>query len=262
MVLLAKTPDVLKNDIEKLINPLNQTGLGSAKSAQTILEEVALRAAAAGVLSKISDKPTKTVNDFIDDIKYGIGVSSRLDVDLENITNIESFKDFVNTYGFNFYNKWETVFENKNLSSSDNDILGKYINEFTDPTYEFVESDLNIRFRKQTAIQDINRKEFNVSFYVDNKMYIQKIFLNLMNKMKNFKTGLIGYKENYKFDKITTIIYNMQGNQALKYEFYDCIFKNVGDIALVQEKSSIKNFTVTFNYDLIKVYDEKDNIIE
>lgn len=226
-IVLTKTPEVLRDDIKKTVLPFLDS------SDRGIIKTTAERAAAIGALlgiEKISgvERDKRTINHFL-------------------------WK--ANKYGFNFHNRWKVEFEN-NVALNDNelDLLESYVSEFSEPTHDFTETNLHLGFRKHKDIQNIEHKEFSLSFFVDNKLIIKSIFSKILNKMKNLKTGKLGYRVDYKFDIITIKLFDNFGIEVFRYEFYNAIVKGLSDATFNHESASLQNKSITFEYDYMFLY--------
>lgn len=271
MATLRKTPNVLKRNIETKIKPLiDAQSSDNSTSVDEILSEIGTRVVIGGIVSAANKylNKRKDPNDIRDGNQVTIvntdtlqgGYKNYDDPDRDRL-DIEDYTGKVSEFGLNFYNNWSVLFNNNLLLPQELDLLQSYVCEFSDAGYEFVETDLNLGFRKQKDIQNIDYKEFTLSFYVDRDMNVHKIFNRIIKSIKNYRSGKLGYKNNYEFKNILIRINDGQGHQKMKIAFYNCVSKTKGDLSLVMSSAEVQKYTVAFEYDYIEIFDENDNMI-
>lgn len=232
VVVLTKTPEALRNDIESFVLPnLNSSGNPSGTGAlKSVAERVAAGAAVSGINQLVnpgSDRDTRTINHFY----------------------LKTFQ-----YGFNFHNKWKIELSNNLLSINELNLMQSYVSEFSEPTFDFTETNAHLGFRKHKDISNIEQKEFSLSFYVDDKMIIKTVIAKLLNKMKNFTTGKLGYKDDFKFDNIFVRLYDGIGNEVFRYQFDEVVMKGFSDKIHNNESATLQNVSITFEYDNMTLF--------
>ena len=174
-------------------------------------------------------------------------------------THFNDIKKNFDKYGFNFLNRWAIDFgTNTAISTSDWSeslkMLKFLTNEVSLPSIEIETTNNPLFHSKNPDISNVIPGDFTISVWIDSDMIVYNGILSVINEMKDFDTGRYGYRKNYEFPKIRVFIANSLNDDDFGkiITFENCIISSVSDITVGNIASSVKNITLTFQYDRVK----------
>lgn len=92
-----------------------------------------------------------------------------------------------------------------------------------------------------------------MTFYVDSKMYVRKMFDEWMDLIQDPTTRSMGYYQDF-VTNATVNVEDIQNNIRYTIVLYDLFLKNIGAISLDQGANDIMTLDVTFDYHYYRTF--------
>lgn len=210
-------------------------------------------------IAKISELIDANSNKFSEEFKLGINriyLNHQANEIKENrVTPIQINKreDALSKFdssGLNSLNRWRVDFiDNKTLSPYLNTFLSDSCKEVNLESFGFTMSKLDLVFSNNDDVSDIQvPTSCQFTFMHDRELMTKKIIEKVVNKMKNFRTGRYGYKEDYRWSKIKISIFDTMNVAQKIYFLHDCTISGLSELALSYNASEFQTFQVTFSF--------------
>ncbi len=162
----------------------------------------------------------------------------------------------IDSFGLNFLNKFALMFEgNNSLTDADTVLLHQLTQEVSSEAIAITTAKNDISFNVNEDVSDVaHYPSVTVSFIVDRNLRIYKIIRKIINKMKNYKTGRYGYKDDYMFKNMTLLVFDNYNNVTECHVFKEVVISGVGELGVTSGSSELKTTQVVFKYSDYEVY--------
>lgn len=247
--------DAYYSEIEKKIKNTSKGDnrvSGLAKMALQVIAQFGIKKLIQAVLNenKTSDQRLSEIKTFLQKANEG---------DIFYKGSYDEFRSFIKKYHVNFFNSWEVFYgNNKQIKNSFiYNLMSAYTRSITFPTIEISTEPSPLPYTKNEDIQHIDYGEVSFTILIDSDLLIWKNLMNIIQKIKNPKTGRYGYREDYRFDYIEVWIQKQNNANSFFYKFEDCIIKSISSLNLNNDRiGTLQEVTFTIIYDRLSINED------
>jgi len=169
--------------------------------------------------------------------------------DVKKVDWVEKRATAFNKFGLNFLNRWAVNFQgNKQLDDFDQLLLHQLCVEMNVEGMEIAVDTNDIGYSREVDVSDMKFQNFTCNFIVDRDLKVKKIFERVLNKIRNFRTGRYGYRDDHKWKNVELMILNNYNMVSRTYNFKDVVISGIDALAVTTGGSETQTFQVSFEY--------------
>lgn len=172
---------------------------------------------------------------------------------------LQEFIGYVKNTGIARNNRYEVTINapGVGVSATGKDIKSLFIKSVDIPTLSLMTWEHNVYGEFRTVPYQKRFDPFSITFYVDQKFDVKKMFDTWMSQVFDPETRVSGYYDNYaKNNNLVLDVYNVdEVSPKYSLRFFEVYPKAVQQIQLEASRRDAMTLTVTFNYKYFEVVD-------